>query len=303
MWGLVFLAPALVGGFTPLQLTTARYLFYGLAAAALVAPGWRTLVARIGRAEWMALIWLSLVGNVLYYVLLSNAVQLGGIAMTSLVIGFLPVLVTIAGSRERGAVPLQRLMPSILLCTAGTLCIGWQALALPTSGFVPTQVVGLACAVGALLAWTCYAVGNARWLVRLDNVSAHDWNLLTGVVTGAMSLALVPFSLILSSADHSPGEWAKLAGVAAGLASFASILGNSLWNRMSQLLPLALVGQMILFETLFALFYGFLWERRLPTLLEIVAFLFVACGVFSCLRAHRRPAAGGKRVPIESHAG
>lgn len=40
--------------------------------------------------------------------LLANAVQLGGIAMTSLVIGFLPVAVTIIGSRDPGAVPLRR---------------------------------------------------------------------------------------------------------------------------------------------------------------------------------------------------
>jgi drug/metabolite transporter (DMT)-like permease len=61
-----------------------------------------------------------------------------------------------------------------------------------------------------------------------------------------------------------------------------------LWNRMSRLLPLTMVGQMILFETLFALLYGFLWERRLPTVLELAAFLLVVASVLSCLAAHRR---------------
>lgn len=37
-WGLVFLAPILVPGFTPLQLSAGRYLAYGLVAAVLVAP-------------------------------------------------------------------------------------------------------------------------------------------------------------------------------------------------------------------------------------------------------------------------
>ena len=58
-----------------------------------------------------------------------TAVQTGGIAMTSLVIGFLPVAVTILGSRDRRAVRLGRLFPSLALCVAGSLCIGWQALA------------------------------------------------------------------------------------------------------------------------------------------------------------------------------
>jgi hypothetical protein len=34
------------------------------------------------------LIWLAFTGNTLYYILLSTAVQTGGIAMTSLVTGF-----------------------------------------------------------------------------------------------------------------------------------------------------------------------------------------------------------------------
>src|SRR3546814_18238318 len=68
-----------------------------------------------------------------YYVLLSAAVQTGGIAMTSLVIGFLPVAVTLIGSRDRGAVPLARLVPSLLFCAAGAVCLGWQAIGAPAS--------------------------------------------------------------------------------------------------------------------------------------------------------------------------
>ena len=75
-----------------------------------------------------------------------------------------------------------------------------------------------------------------------------------------------------------------------GVAILASILGNALWNRMSRLLPLTLVGQMILFETLFALLYGFMWERRLPTMLEVAAFALVVASVLSCIAAHRRVA-------------
>ena len=42
----------------------------------------------------------------------------------------------------------------------------------------------------ALLCWTAYAVGNSRWMARLPRVSAHDWSLLTGVVTGGFALLL-----------------------------------------------------------------------------------------------------------------
>ena len=79
--------------------------------------------------------------------------------------------------------------------------------------------------------------------------------------------------------------------VSAGVAVFASIVGNALWNRMSRLLPLTLAGQMITFETLFALLYAFAWEHRGPSALEALAFVLVVASVVTCLAAHRKPAA------------
>lgn len=288
LWGLVFLAPKLAAEFSPLLLCIGRYLCFGLIAAALAAPRLRSLLVHIPRRQWLNLIWLSLAGNTLYYILLSAAVQTGGIAMTSLVIGFLPVAVTIVGSRDEGAVPLVRLRFSLLLCGLGTICIGWQALASPAPG--GRQILGLLCAIGALASWTTYAVGNSRCLAQLKQVSAHDWNLLTGIVTGLQSLLLIPLALVLENAHHSSQGWARFAAVSLGVAVLASITGNSLWNRMNRLLPLTLVGQMILFETVFALIYGFLWERRLPTFLEIAALTLVVMSVLTCLAAHRQPA-------------
>lgn len=288
LWGLVFLAPELARAFSPLQLTIARYLAYGLIAMLLIAPRRGALLPLLSRRDWLALGWLALTGNTLYYILLSAAVQVGGIAMTSLVIGFLPVTVTIIGSRDKGAVPLARLMPSLLLCVAGAVCIGWQALAGPRSGFVEAQLAGLVCAIGALASWTAFAVGNSRTLARLTSVSAYDWNLLLGLATGAQALLLIPAALAFDRWDQTPDDWLGFVGISVGLALFASLGGYALWNRMSRLLPLTLVGQMILFETLFALIYGFVWEQRLPTAMEVAAFAFVVLSVVSCLSAHRR---------------
>jgi drug/metabolite transporter (DMT)-like permease len=289
LWGLVFLAPELARDFRPIDLAIGRYLSYGLMAGLLIAPRWRGLVAHMTPAAWWALGWLALAGNLLYYILLATAVQMGGIAMTSLVIGFLPVAVTIIGSRERGAVPLRRLAPSLLLCAAGALCIGWQAVAMPGTAAIATQLIAFACAVGALLSWTAFAVGNSRWLARLDRVSAQDWNLAIGVMTGGQALILVPVLLWMGVGHHDAAAWQIFTTVSVGVALLASIVGNALWNRASRLLPLTMVGQMILFETAFALTYGFMWERRLPTGLESAAFLLVVLSVISCIAVHRRP--------------
>ncbi len=295
LWGLAFLAPELARDFTPLELSIGRYIAYGLISVMLLMPRLRRLLRHISGSGLIALCWLSLTGNILYYILLANAVQIGGIAMASLVVGFLPVAVTIIGSREKAAVPLMKLAPSLLLCASGAVCIGWQSLAGAASGpeagttDMP-RLIGFLCAIGALISWTCYAVGNSRWLHRLGTVSAQDWNLLIGVVTGIQAVLLIPVALLSGHPGHSMAEWTQFAAVAAGVAVLASIFGNALWNQMSRLLPLTMVGQMILFETLFALLYCFIWEHRLPTTLETAAFILLIFSVTTCLAAHRRPA-------------
>ena len=298
LWGLVFLAPELVRGFSPLELAAGRYLAYGVISALLILPRWRALRQVLTHRDWLSLFWLSLAGNTLYYILVASAVQLGSVAMASLVVGFLPVTVTLIGSRDRGAVPLRALLPSLLLCAAGALAIGWQAIGATTAG---TELLGLICAFGALASWTAYAVGNSRCLARLPHLSAHDWSLLTGVVTGAQALLLVPL-IALIQPQHAPTEWLHFAGVSIGVAILASICGNALWNRMSRLLPLTLVGQMIVFETVFALLYGFLWEQRWPQPLELLACAFVLAGVISCLRAHRGHGAPATHADAEQRA-
>lgn len=290
LWGLVFLVPQWIGQFSPLQLTIGRYFFYGLITAALIAPHWRGVFAQVSRSQWQRLCWLGLAGNTLYFILLSSAVQLGGIAMTSLVVGLVPVAVAIIGSRDQQAVSLSRLAPSLLLSTAGVICIASHALGDGLTRPLAERFIGLACAIGALLSWSAFTVGNARSLSRLDGLSPQDWNLLMGLVAGAQSIALLPVSLLFENTQHSVDDWSEFALVCAGVAALASILGNNLWNRMSRLLPLTLVGQMILFETLFALLYGLLWEHRLPSWLETTALVFVITSVIACLVVHREPA-------------
>lgn len=293
-WGLVFLAPELTREFSPWQLSAGRYLAYGLFAMVLIAPRIKSLLPHLKAPEWRALIWLSLLGNVVYYVFLASAVQLGGMAMTSLVIGFLPVAVTIIGSRGHGAVPIRKLAPSLVLGLAGIACVAWQSLASSRVASDGTQqIIGFLCALGALVSWTTYAVGNSRWLARLHAISAHDWSLLTGVVTGVLSLfiAVPAFTVLLEA--HTGAEWNRFVLVCAGVAVFASIVGNAWWNKASRLLPLTMIGQMILFETLFALLYGFLWEQRLPTTLEAVAMVLVTVSVLMCVSAHRVVDEGG----------
>jgi len=287
LWGLVFLAPQLLRDFTPLQMSVSRYLAYGLIALLVLAPRWRRAIAPMRAADWWTLARLSLLGNLLYYVLLGTAVHWAGGAAASLIIGLLPVSVTLVGARGAGAMRLSALAWPLALCVLGVGLVATQALAgsHDDQHDLPTRLAGLACAFGALVSWTAYSVGNARWLSRRPEISSQDGSLLTGVVTGALAL-LATGPAFIGGGDHSGGDWARFWGIAMVLALFASVVGNALWNRSSRLLPLTLVGQMIVFETVFALLYGFLWEQRWPRPLEALAIACLLAGVYGCTAAH-----------------
>ena len=297
LWGMVFLAPALTTAFSPLQLAVGRYLLYGAVALVLLLPLWPALRGQVDRRAWIALAGLSLLGNLVYFVFLAMAVHWAGGAAAALIVGMVPVLVAVFDARRPGALPLRWLAPALGLCVAGTVLVAWAALANPAghggaagSAVVPVgqRLLGLACALAALLSWTAYSIANVVWMRRYPAISGHGWSLLTGVATGGIALLLLPLALWLGPQDQAPAQWLHFAGICALLAIGASVLGNACWNRATRSLPLSLGGQLIVFETLFALLYGFVWQQRWPGLLEVLAVLLLVGGVVLAARAHAR---------------
>lgn len=285
-WGGVFLAPRLLADFSPLQMTAGRYLAYGLASLLLLAPTARAVLRRMTGQDWRDLVGLSLLGNLIYYVCLAVAVQNAGVAAASLIIGLLPVTVTLVGARPGQGVPLRRLAAPLALIAAGVACINVAVFQGGQGGAPLRLLLGLLGAAGALACWTVYAVWNARKLEATRHINSHEWSLLTGLVTGGLSLGLaVP--AFATAGNHAADGWALFWGVSLAVALGASVIGNGLWNAASRLLPLSLSGQMIVFETLFALLYGFLHEGRWPLPLEGAAIVLLLAGVLWSVSLHR----------------
>ncbi|MFZ4164262.1 DMT family transporter [Brevundimonas sp. NPDC058933] len=291
MWGLVFLAPKIAPEASPLMLTAGRYLAYGLIAALLIAPRWRRVTAALDWKAWRALAWLSLAGNIIYFVFLVVSVHFAGVGASALIVGMVPVVVALWGMKDKDAPPLSRVAPPIAVAALAVGLIGWESMSQGGGvGHDGAQILmGLGCALAALLSWSAFAVGNSRWMGRLPDVSPHDWSLLTGVVTGGFAL-LLAVPAVLTMGVWPSEAWVRLIGVSLAVAVFASIIGNAFWNQASRLLPLTMLGQMIVSETLFAFLYGFLWEGRGPTVIEIVAMSLMVVSVVWCVRAHRSSA-------------
>jgi drug/metabolite transporter (DMT)-like permease len=144
---------------------------------------------------------------------------------------------------------------------------------------------------------------------------------LWGVVTGALGAALWLVIAVLpehgltgglhsglqsgshSALTHAFAEtrWTSFWLLSLGLAIGASWLGNGLWNAAAKRLPLTLSGQLIVFETLFALLYAFIYDARLPRPLETAAILLLVAGVCWSVRQHANgEPAGGKTEKTEA---
>lgn len=311
LWGTVFLAPRLLAEFSPWLLSAGRYMMYGAVSLLAAVP--------IARAVWPKLTWrdvftllrLALTGNLVYYVFLAESVHRVGIAPASLIIGVLPVTVTLVGRRDHGAVPLGRLALPLGLVLLGIVCINVDVFAsgvpghrLALPGQLGTQVVGLLCAVGALASWTWFAVENARYLQRHPRFTGHEWSTLWGIATGLLGLVLwlvigaLPAGSVQAVLPAS--QWQTFWAVNLVLAIGASWLGNGLWNAAAKRLPLTLSGQMIVFETLFALVYGFIYDGRLPRGFEIAAIVLLLIGVSWSVSLHSRDDPKPHRIEDEA---
>ncbi len=291
MWGMVFIVPQLLGAFSPLELAVGRYMAYGGIAAGLMLPRLPALLARLERSDIGALIRHALSGNIVYYMLLAMGVKLAGVAPTSLIIGVLPIAVTLLGRKDHGAVPLRQLALPLLVVAAGIACINIDVFMHSSARGASAghTLLGVLCAVGALLCWSWYALDNARFLKRSPHFSSAEWSALYGMTSGLIALAIGACAW-LATGEHagntSARDWTTF-WIANGLLALgASVLGNHLWNIASRRVPVTLAGQLILFETLFALLYGFIYQQQFPRVLELAAIVLLVAGVLWSVRVH-----------------
>jgi drug/metabolite transporter (DMT)-like permease len=295
LWGMVFIVPQLLPAFSPLELALGRYVAYGLIAATLMASRLRGLVGRLDRSDVAALVRHALAGNIVYYILLAVGVQMAGVAPTSLIIGVLPIAVTLMGRKDHGAVALRQLALPLIVAGAGIACINVDTFlhAQASNADLARTGIGLLCATGALFCWSWYTLDNARYLKRNPHFSSAEWSALYGISSGLIALALGAICLAIWHADitgaagaASGRDWTAFWITNALLALGASAIGNHLWNIASRRTPITLSGQLLLFETLFALLYGFLYAGHFPRPLETAAAALLTIGVIWSVRVH-----------------
>lgn len=282
LWGLVFVAPRMVTGFSSVDLTAGRFVAYGLVAAAV----WAWLRRPLPTAQQaLAAAGLSLLGFTGYYLLLVLAIRDAGTEVPSLVIGTIPIWVMLLG--KPGHLRWAALVPGILLTAAGLALMTLAPHAGPEADPGANYWRGILLACASLACWTAFALLNSAWLKRHPEVSATDWANWLGLATGAGALLLwaVAGSDVATLREQPDAPWFLAIAFATGAGS--AWLATILWNVASQRLSASLCGQLIVSETLFALAYSFAWDGRWPTPAQWAAVVLFTLGILASIKAHR----------------
>jgi drug/metabolite transporter (DMT)-like permease len=296
LWGLTFVAPLVAAPYSTFDLTVGRYLAYGLVSLAILAPGKFRALRSLTRRDWVLLGSLGFAGNVGYYLAVSAAVPRAGTAVVALIIGCVPVVMSVLGNRGEWHIPLHKLAPSLLLIAAGLLTVNGAAFAqAKTIGALGDFATGVALTIAALAVWTWYGLTNAHALAARKAISPVTWTALTGIGT---LVALIPVLVFGYFAGWSRLPSLGLAGPAAlrlmawslGLALLCSWTATWAWSIAARRLPVSLAGQLIVSETAFALIYGAAYQGKLPGWAEVFGGLLLLAGVVVALRTfHKNP--------------
>lgn len=301
MWGLVFVAPLMLPDYSPMLLSVGRYLAFGLIALPLA---WldRAELKKLRGVDWLEAVKLSLIGNLLYYVCLASAIQRAGGPLPTMIIGTLPVVIAISANlrnhRRDGRLPWRRLAPSLVLIALGIACVNQselQALRDDPDADPMRYAIGALLAIIAVACWTWYPLRNADWLRHHPGRKPRAWATAQGVAI--LPQALLGYGLMWAwftfSGNDFPMPFGPRPGFFIGLmiaiGLFASWLGTLCWNEASQRLPTALVGQLIVFETLAALAYAFLLRGEMPAPLTMLGIALLIGGVMWAVRVKPEP--------------
>ena len=281
IWSLIFVVPQFLQGFSAIEIAIGRYLFYGLISCLFFLKS----RIRYPFAIWKKAIAFSFLFSIGYYPFVVLSLRYSTPAICALVLGITPITISFYGNWRQKECSFRSLLLPSLLILIGLIII--NAPHLQNSAAPSSHLLGLGCALCALISWSVYAVANSRFLKETPDLKSGDWSTLLGVATLFWCIAfgvLFGGQIDLQRYMTPSTELTQFLIGCAILGLFCSWVGAFCWNRASFYLPVSLAGQLTIFETIFGVIFLYSLEQRLPPLLESIGMLFLLGAVLLGIR-------------------
>lgn len=294
LWGFIYIIPLLLPEYSPATVAMGRFTVYSIGSLVICYYCRKTLTL-LTTSDWIKAFCLGFFGNAVYYVLLTKGVRLAGVPTSGMLMALIPLNVALLtnrpGAETTVVVPWRRLSLPLAMILIG-LWIGnideFSEISVATSSV--EYWLGFLCSFGAMALWTWFPIRNSQWLLKHLNVSPLAWTTAQGASMLPATLlcyVAVNFETFLHGGavlGQTPVKFVLLM-VAAGL--ICGWAGMALWNMMSARLPVALSGQMIVFETIFSVIYSLIYKQQAPKWTLVVGVFLLLGGVLLSLKVFR----------------
>jgi len=288
IWGLIYVVPQFMTGFSSFEVVLGCYLFYGAVSSLMFAKSLYKGI-RYPKSIWMNALILSLVSTIVYYTFVVLALRYSSPAMCTLILGISPITIAFYSNWQQREICFKSLVVPSILILLGLAIINVPYLEATVS--VHDYLLGLIFSFCALVSWTWYVVANSRFLKEHPQVRSGNWTTLVGVAT---LFWVVVFALIIGIFFNDQLKVEKyitwneelirfLIGSAI-LGYICSWLGAYLWNKAATRLPVFLAGQLTVFETIFGVTFVYFVSWQYPTPLESLGIITLLSAVLYGIR-------------------
>lgn len=289
IWGLIFVVPQFMTGFTSFEVALGRYTLYGLVSSLIFFKDRVQGACRHPLSIWMKALLFSLLCTFGYYVFLVLSLRHASPAICALILGISPITIAFYGNWQQKEISFRSLIiPSVLIFT-GLVIINVPHLIAATS--TTSYLLGIIFSLISLSIWSWYVVANSRFLKHHPSVNSSDWSTLIGV---SSLLWVVIFTIVMSVffEEHLQmqkfftfnEELSKFFIGSAILGFLCSWLGAFLWNHASLHLPVSLAGQLTIFETIFGVLFVYIISQNSPTFSEALGITILLSAVIYGVR-------------------
>lgn len=273
-WGTPFLVPMVLSGFTSFEITFGRFLFFGIISL-FSLPRILKLVRQLSFKEFIQLLVLSATGFWLYTLLLFAGVKLTNGVISSLIIGCMPLTITLFSKPA---------FNSRLVFIIAGICSLLLIPILKNGIGNSINTIGVFLLFVALAMWTWFGIYNLKFMQSHQHIKSLDYSSIIGVVSLICMLPIFGFINGFANLIHHKELfdyvfWCIVLGVG------ASWLANVFWAYSAKNCPGSIAGALIVSETIFGLIYSFIYAWRLPEVHEIFAMVFLILGVILVIRS------------------
>lgn len=298
-WSLLYLLPNLIGEYSTFDLAVVSYAFAGLGSLGVLAR-FRRQLTTLTLGDWLTVGLLGFLGYIGYFFLITSAVIAAGPVIPPVMLGCVPIVLAIAGNLHSQAIPWRSIAVPLLLCALGIMMVNASSFERAdgqASQPVAMVLAGILISLLAIGFWTAFGLLNERALSSRPGMDPLFWSALLILMCSIEMAAFLPVGLYLklsSFVSHGgalKGTSAVLfCGLVQGLG--ATLGGAWAWSIATRSIPLALGGQLIASETLYATTFGLLIQHRWPSPLEALGtatlFLGVTVAIGQFYRADQR---------------